>query len=101
MQEEIRESQSILTTRKTFSSDSDNKAKMLESTEDILGNATSAVGILNDLLNYDKVEMGTLSLERSIVPIWDFIERTPWQNSSYRPRPRRSISSWTSAHWLR
>jgi signal transduction histidine kinase len=75
MQEEIRESQSISTTRESLSSDSDNNAKMLELTEDILGNATSAVGVLNDLLNYDKVEMGTMSLERTIVPIWDLIER--------------------------
>jgi signal transduction histidine kinase len=76
MQEEIRESQSNLTARKSFSTESDNKAEMFELTEDILCSANSAVGILNDLLNYDKVEMGTLSLERSIVPIWDLIERT-------------------------
>ena len=76
MQEKIKESQSNLATRKQISSDSDKKAEMLELTEDILGSATSAVGILNDLLNYDKVEMGTLSLERTIVPIWDLIERT-------------------------
>jgi signal transduction histidine kinase len=75
MQEEIRESQSTLTASKRFVSDSDNKAKMLELTEDIIGNATSAVGVLNDLLNYDKIEMGTLSLERTIVSIWDLIER--------------------------
>jgi signal transduction histidine kinase len=67
MQEEIRETQSNL---------SDNKAEMFELTEDILCSATSAVDILNDLLNYDKVEMGSLSLERTIVPIWDLIERT-------------------------
>jgi signal transduction histidine kinase len=28
------------------------------------------------LLNYDKIEIGKLSLELSIVPIWDLIERT-------------------------
>jgi signal transduction histidine kinase len=67
MQEEIREAQSNF---------SDNKAEMVGLTEDILCSATSAVDILNDLLNYDKVEMGTLSLERTIVPIWDLIERT-------------------------
>jgi signal transduction histidine kinase len=76
LQEEIRESQSNLTARKSFSTDSDTKAKMFELTEDIFSSATSAVDVLNDLLNYDKVEMGTLSLERTIVPIWDLIERT-------------------------
>jgi signal transduction histidine kinase len=76
MQEEIREPKSILTTGKRLSSDSDNTAKMLGLTEDILGNATIAVGVLNDLLNYDKVETGMMSLERTIVPIWGLIERT-------------------------
>jgi signal transduction histidine kinase len=75
MQEEIRESQSNATARKRYTTESDKKADMLELTEEILGSATSAVGVLNDLLNYDKVEMGTLRLERSIVPIWDLIER--------------------------
>jgi signal transduction histidine kinase len=76
MQEEIGESHSNATSRDCSCRDSDNKATMFELTKDILGSATSAVGVLNDLLNYDKVEMGTLSLERTIVPIWDLIERT-------------------------
>jgi signal transduction histidine kinase len=76
MQEEIKESQSNLTTKKPISSDRDKKAEMFELTEDILCSATSAVDVLNDLLNYDKVETGTLSLERTILPIWDLIERT-------------------------
>jgi hypothetical protein len=71
MQEEIKESQSNLTSKKPISSDRDKKAEMFELTEDILCSATSAVDVLNDLLNYDKVEMGTLSLERTILPIWD------------------------------
>jgi signal transduction histidine kinase len=44
--------------------------------QEILSNAESAVDILDDLLNYDKIEIGKLSLELSIVPIWDLIERT-------------------------
>jgi signal transduction histidine kinase len=44
--------------------------------QEILSNAESAVDVLDDLLNYDKIEMGKLSLEMSIVPIWDLIERT-------------------------
>lgn len=43
---------------------------------DVLNNAQSAVGVLNDLLNYDKIEMGALALELSVVPIWSMIEKT-------------------------
>jgi len=44
--------------------------------EEIRTNAQSAVDVLTDLLNYDKVEMGTLTLELSIIPIWNLIEKT-------------------------
>ena len=39
-------------------------------------NAASSVDVLNDLLNYDKIESGTLSLELSVIKIWDLIEQT-------------------------
>ena len=42
----------------------------------ILTNAQSAVDVLNDLLNYDKVESRTLKLELTYVPIWALIKRT-------------------------
>eukprot|EP00978_Attheya_sp_CCMP212_P025553 scaffold82400_cov73-Attheya_sp.AAC.1 len=45
-------------------------------TVDVRENAHTAVEILNDLLNYDKLEMGTLKLETGIVFVWDLIERT-------------------------
>jgi signal transduction histidine kinase len=44
--------------------------------EEILGNAESAVDVLNDFLNYDKIEMGKLSLELTIIPIWTLVEKT-------------------------
>ena len=44
--------------------------------DDILENSNNAVGILNDLLNYDKMEHGTLNLEVTNVPIWDVISKT-------------------------
>jgi signal transduction histidine kinase len=44
--------------------------------QEVMSNAESAVGILNDLLNYDKIEMGALKLELTVVPIWDLVERT-------------------------
>lgn len=45
-------------------------------TDDILGNSDSAVDVLNDLLNYDKIEMGTLRLEYSSVAIWNLVKKT-------------------------
>ena len=44
--------------------------------QDILTNSHSAVGVLNDILNYDKVENKSLHLELGIIPIWTLIERT-------------------------
>jgi CheY-like chemotaxis protein len=44
--------------------------------EDVLTNAQSSVNVLNDLLNYDKIESGTLTLELTIIPIWEVIEGT-------------------------
>lgn len=45
-------------------------------TEDINENAYVAVSILNDLLNYDKLESGEMKLEVGLVNIWDLVERT-------------------------
>jgi signal transduction histidine kinase/CheY-like chemotaxis protein len=45
-------------------------------TEEVTANAHSAVDVLNDFLNYDKVQSGKLSLECTIVPIFSLIERT-------------------------
>jgi signal transduction histidine kinase len=44
-------------------------------TSDILVNANSAVNVLSDLLNYDKVNSGTLPLELSIISIPSLVHR--------------------------
>ena len=44
-----------------------------ELSTEMMGNSESAVDVLNDLLNYDKIEMGTLRLEFSAVPIWEIV----------------------------
>ena len=44
--------------------------------QDIQSNAQSSIDVLNDLLNYDKVETGTLSLELTIISMWKLIEKT-------------------------
>ncbi len=46
----------------------------LDLSAELISNSESAVDVLNDLLNYDKVEMGTLRLEFSAVPIWDVVK---------------------------
>ena len=54
-----------------------NKVKELTSLgNDILSNASGAVDVLNDLLNYDKIESGTLQLELTVINIWELIEQT-------------------------
>jgi CheY-like chemotaxis protein len=42
----------------------------------ICQNAEEAVGVLNDLLNYDKIQMGALVLELNAIPIWNALEMT-------------------------
>ncbi len=45
-----------------------------ELSTEMMGNSESAVDVLNDLLNYDKIEMGTLRLEFGVVSIWETVE---------------------------
>ena len=42
----------------------------------VFQNADAAVGVLSDLLNYDKIQMGTLSLELSLINLWSTLEKT-------------------------
>merc|ERR1711935_196595 len=42
----------------------------------VFHNADAAVGVLSDLLNYDKIQMGTLSLELSLINLWVALEKT-------------------------
>ena len=39
-------------------------------------NASTAVNVLSDLLNYDKILMNQLNLELSLLPIWHVVERS-------------------------
>jgi len=45
-------------------------------TGDVSKNADIAVGVLNDLLNIDKIQMGAFRLEMETLPVWDLIEQT-------------------------
>uniref|UniRef100_A0A7S4EIY1 histidine kinase n=1 Tax=Pseudo-nitzschia australis TaxID=44445 RepID=A0A7S4EIY1_9STRA len=42
----------------------------------VFQNADAAVGVLSDLLNYDKIQMGTLALELSLINLWSALEKT-------------------------
>jgi signal transduction histidine kinase len=44
--------------------------------EEVLSNTQAAVNVLNDLLNYDKIQRGMLSLELSVIPVWELVEKT-------------------------
>jgi signal transduction histidine kinase len=44
-------------------------------TQEIQVNAQGAVDILNDLLNYDKIEQGKLNLGLEVVPVWHLLEK--------------------------
>jgi hypothetical protein len=50
--------------------------RLLALTDEVLNNAQGAVDVLNDLLNYDRIERGLLGLEIEVVSIWRLIERT-------------------------
>lgn len=42
----------------------------LELTDDISKNNFNAIAVLNDLLNYDKIEMGTMQLDKKPTNLW-------------------------------
>lgn len=48
----------------------------LELTREICASAESSVDVLNDLLNYDKIQMGSFSMEFTVFPVWQLIEET-------------------------
>jgi len=45
-------------------------------TQEVSQNADVAVGVLNDLLNIDKIQMGAFKLEMEVLPIWEIVEQT-------------------------
>ena len=45
-------------------------------TQEVLTNTECAVEVMNDVLFFDKIEMGKLKLDISVVPVWNLIEMT-------------------------
>ena len=58
-----------------FSSWCDKKETLLQLTEDVRSSADAAVGVLTELLNYDRVVSSTLSLELCVFPLFPLIEK--------------------------
>jgi len=50
--------------------------KWFMSVNEILDSAEVSVNVLNDMLNYDKVERGELTLEVTVIKIWKIIQGT-------------------------
>lgn len=49
---------------------------VIELAEEVHEQAYTATDVLNDLLNYDKIESGNLRLELTLLPIWQLVKRT-------------------------
>ena len=46
---------------------------------DIVESLNAAIAVLNDLIDYDKIDSGTMNLQEEVLPVWNFVE------SSARP----------------
>jgi signal transduction histidine kinase len=53
-----------------------NIASWVSLTQEVQANTRAAVDVLDDLLNYDKIEMGTLVLDFSVVCAWDLVHQS-------------------------
>ena len=51
-------------------------ADWLELLRDVYDNAQNAVSVLNDILNYDKIDMGKMQLEKEEVDLWNLLNKT-------------------------
>ena len=58
-------------------------------TDEILENTQTAVGVLNDLLNYDKITTGTLQLELSLLRVEDLMDHA--QKEFKLPSAKKNI----------
>lgn len=58
--------------------------------QDVRSSAQSAVDVLNDMLNYDRVQRRDLSMELSVMNAWDLVERTV--NEFQLPAANKQIS---------
>ncbi len=48
----------------------------LDLIQDIIQSADAAITVLNDLMSYDKLDTGTMVIERELLPIWEIIDST-------------------------
>lgn len=48
----------------------------LNLTKEICDSAESSTEVLNDLLNYDKIQMGSFTMELSVLSLWNLVQET-------------------------
>jgi len=60
-------------------------------TQEVRNNADVAVGVLNDLLNIDKIQMGAFKLEMEALPIWQIVEQTTAEFSMMADKQKTSL----------
>eukprot|EP01041_Mallomonas_annulata_P010727 gene10727-22409_t len=48
----------------------------LETIDDVSESCTQAVTILNELLNFEKIEAGVLTLDRTVVSVWELLSKS-------------------------
>lgn len=65
---------SSITSTNTFCVDQSQVKEWVKLSGEIASNAESAVSVLSDLLNYDKIQMGALTLELSPINPWKLLE---------------------------
>jgi signal transduction histidine kinase/ActR/RegA family two-component response regulator len=46
----------------------------LDLVQDIVESLNAAIGVLNDLIDYDKIDSGTMKLQKESLSIWSFVE---------------------------
>merc|ERR1711933_640820 len=66
-------------------------ARWASLTEEISNNTDVAVGVLNDLLNIDKIQMGAFKLEMEVLPIWEIVEQTTQEFSMMAAKQKTKL----------
>jgi signal transduction histidine kinase/CheY-like chemotaxis protein len=46
----------------------------LDLVHDIVDSLNAAIAVLNDLIDYDKIDSGTMTLQQELLPVWTFVE---------------------------
>ena len=64
----------LLAVRDTISEQSVESEDTRESLQDVIHSSELAVDVLNEMLLYDRLQSGSVSLEKEDIRIWDFLK---------------------------